>query len=185
MGSRARGWLDAKLTDASLGLLKALSGLTQDDSAVAAVRKQTITALSELSKRPPNRRAVVEAGGSYALLHSLRMCVSDLSAPARRHEAADLACRACTALAAIALEPSLSGDRVSADLVDGDVLTPVVACLALAAPRSPFRLAAALAEACGAADALAGRVAGVELWRWRWIWGGSGRGRSLKHLDLN
>ena len=108
----ARGWLDAKLTDASLGLLKALSGLTQGDSAVAAVRKQTITALSELSKRPPNRRAVVEAGGSYALLHSLRRCVSDLSAPARRHEAADLACRACTALAAIALEPSPSGDRV-------------------------------------------------------------------------
>lgn len=139
----ARGWLDAKLTDKSLGLLKALSRIIQDDNAVSAVRAHTVTCLAELSKRSPNRRAVVETGGSYALLHALKRCVSDLHVPARRHEAADLAQRACTALAAIALEPNLQGDRVSADLVDGDVLGPVVACLALAAPRSPLRLAAA------------------------------------------
>ena len=161
----ARGWLDAKLTDANSGLLAALAPLSR--APVAAIRGHVAAALSELVRRPPNRAAVVEARGVGALLDVLHRCAADLLAPPRRVEAADLAERAIQALCSLAPEQlphgredstgsqssldaapiSLRSDdrprSVAADLVDRRALPSIVAALAHASPRSPLRLAAA------------------------------------------
>ena len=78
----ARGWLDARLTDRRCGLLAPLCGLCACDS--SAARAHAVVAVAALAARPPNRRALAEAGGGDALLAALRICAADLDAPARR-----------------------------------------------------------------------------------------------------
>lgn len=111
-----RGWIDARLTLKN-GVVDALVPLAS--APIAAVRFHVVAALAALVSRPPNRAAVVAAGGLDALLDVLARSVRDLRAPARRAAAASLAEQALVALTTLGLEmlwcPDSPADNVGRD----------------------------------------------------------------------